>query len=275
MATRCRPLLGTFVEIAAPDASAEAIDAAFEAVAHVHRTMSFHEPDSDLARLHAKPPGEVVQVDRETAHVLAFAADLYRATGGLFNVAVGRVLVRSGFLPHDGVGHLSRFPGDGADIAVLDDTHVRLRRRVLIDLGGIAKGHAVDRAVETLMALGVTEGLVNAGGDLRVFGACDQRVQLRDADGLVRHMVEVRDCAIASSANLLNRRRVRGQVRSPHVGRDGAPVLADQRISVVAPTCILADAMTKVALADPALAHRLLTARSGQLLSELGQAEAA
>lgn len=268
-------MLGTFVEITAPDGAADAVNAAFDAVAHVHTCMSFHEPGSDLARLRAAQPGEVVRVDRETAHVLGFASDLRCATGGLFDVAVGRALVRAGFLPRDGVGRLGRFPGDGADIHVLDDTHVRLRRRVLIDLGGVAKGHAVDRAVETLIALGVSEGLVNAGGDLRAFGASDRRVRLRDADGVVREMLDVRDCAIASSANKLNRRRLRGRIVSPHLGRDGASVLADRRVSVVAPTCILADAMTKVALADLALARRLLTAQNGRVLRELDQAQAA
>jgi FAD:protein FMN transferase len=266
--TRCRPLLGTLVEITVPDESATVIDKAFEVIAHIHARMSFHEPTSDLARLRAALPNEVVAVDKETVSVLRMAIAFYEATDGLFDVAVGRALVRTRFLPRDGVIHLGRFRGTTADIEVIDDRHVRCRQRMLIDLGGIAKGHAVDRAVETLIAAGVTTGLVNAGGDLRMFGVCDWQIQLRDADDVIRHTLMARDCAIASSANRLDRRKVRGQLCGPHIGRNGDSVLVDHRVSVVAECCIIADAMTKVAMVDPDFADTILSAYKGYVLRE-------
>ncbi|HEX7948684.1 MAG TPA: FAD:protein FMN transferase, partial [Phenylobacterium sp.] len=178
MTTRCRPLLGAFVEITAPDGADAAVNSAFEAVAHVHARMSFHEADSDLGRLRRARAGDVVEVDRATAQVLRLAGELFAATGGLFDVGVGRALAEAGFLPRDGLGVLAAYPGDGGDIEVLDDTHIRLARRTLVDLGGIAKGYAVDRAMETLLAAGVPASVVNAGGDLRVFGARPHRVGL-------------------------------------------------------------------------------------------------
>ncbi|MFW1123225.1 FAD:protein FMN transferase, partial [Vibrio parahaemolyticus] len=84
------------------------------------------------------------------------------------------------------IDHLGRYDGTGADITVIDARRVRLARRVLVDLGGIAKGHAVDRAVAAMIAAGAPCGLVNAGGDLRGFGAMDWAIGLRDADGAVR-----------------------------------------------------------------------------------------
>lgn len=257
MITRCRPLLGTYVEVTVPDGAEPALDDAFAAMEHVNARMSFHAQDSDLARLRAAPAGAHVHLDAETVHVLRLARTLYLESGGMFEVCCGRALVRAGFLPRTGIARLTDHPGTSADIAILSDTCVRVKRRVLVDLGGIAKGHAVDRAVETLQAAGVTEGLVNAGGDLRAFGPRDWPVGLREADGDVRFMVPARDCAIASSANLGNRRRHRGIEHSPHVGPGGRSLLAPGRISVVAPTCIVADALTKVAMADPALATRI------------------
>lgn len=274
MITRCRPLLGTFVEITVPQSHALAIDAAFAAMAHVHDRMSFHEPGSDLARLRAAPAGAVVAVDRETVAVLRVARTLYEATDGLFDVAIGRELVRDGFLPDDGIGSLERFEGDGADIAILDEMHVRLRRRVLIDLGGIAKGHAVDRAIEALIAADVPMALVNAGGDLRMFGDHDWPVHLRDADDQVRSMLSVRDCAVASSANLRDRRSARGGASAPHRGHARRPVLMDGRVTVVAARCIIADAMTKVAMADAKLADHVLAEHGGFILSQPPMAEA-
>ena len=265
MITRCRPQLGTFVEISVPEGHEQAAKQVFAAIAHVHQCMSFHESDSDLARLRAALPGEPVEVDPETVFVLRKAMELYRATGGLFDVSAGRSLVRSGFLPRQGIARLNRYPGTTADIEIVDRNHVCCNRGVLIDLGGIAKGHAVDRAVEVLALHGVADGLVNAGGDLRAFGEREWPVGLRDADGEVRFMVQLQDCAMASSANLSHRRRHRGKDHSPHIGYEHESVLAAHRVTVVASTCIAADALTKVALADHALAERVAGAFDARL----------
>lgn len=268
MITRCRPLLGTMVEITVENRDAPAIDAAFAVVADIHARMSFHEPTSDLALLRVASAGEIVEVDGETVAVLRMAVAFHHATDGLFDVAVGRALIHGRFLPRDGLVHLDRFPGTTADIEIVDDRYVRCRQPTLIDLGGIAKGHAVDRAVETLVAAGTATGLVNAGGDLRMFGDRDWQIQLRDADDVVRQELTARECAIASSANLLNRHMVRGQLHSPHIGRKGEPVLVDHRVSVIAERCVVADAMTKVAMADPVLADNILAPHKGYVLRE-------
>jgi FAD:protein FMN transferase len=268
MVTRCQPLLGTFVEITAPDAADLAITAAFNIITHVHARMSFHETDSDLARLRVAPLDEIVAVDKATVAVLRMAKLLHDSSDGLFDVCVGRALVLGGHLPRDGILRLGRFPGTSADIDIIDDQHVLCHQRLLIDLGGIAKGYAVDCAVDVLKASGVKAGLVNAGGDIRGFGSHDWQIQLRDADNVIRHAITLRDCAIASSANRLNRNLVRGAWHSPHIGRGGMPVLIDHRVSVVAEQCIIADAMTKVAMADPDLADEILATHKGYVLRE-------
>lgn len=268
MLTRCRPLLGTFVEITVPGEAASSIDAAFAAMAHVHARMSFHEPGSDLARLREAAPGVAVTVAPETVQVLRIAGDLYDASGGLFDVTVGRELVRGGFLPRPpGIGR-SRNWGTGADIEIVDDEHVRCMRPVLIDLGGIAKGYAVDRAVESLRRTGVAEGLVNAGGDLRMFGGRPWPVALRDADGQVRREVELADCAVATSANRSGRRRRWARVVTPHIGFDRKAIVCKERVTVVADRCVTADAMTKIAMADHDLAQRLLAGCGGYVLTD-------
>ena len=267
--TRCRPLLGTFVEITAPDGHGEAVNAAFAAIAHVHGRMSFHEPASDLAAMRKAQAGECVAIDRETVRVLRTAQALHEASDGLFDVTVGRGLASDGFLPRNGLGPLKQYDGTATDVIIEDDTHIRLARRVLIDLGGIAKGHAVDRAVETLIEHGVPGGLVNAGGDLRAFGSADWTIGLRDADELMRLHMVIRDCAVASSANLNNRRLLRGSLRSPHIGRRGQPVLTGQRITVVAELCVIADAMTKIAMVDADLADTLLADYKGHVVRAL------
>lgn len=251
-----------------PDGHGEVVNAAFAMIAHIHARMSFHEPASDLAAIRNALPGERIAVDRETVEVLRTALALHEATNGLFDIAVGRKLVGSGFLPKEGVGPLRQYDATTADIAIEDDTHVRVERRMLVDLGGIAKGYAVDRAVEVLAEHGVPHGLVNAGGDLRAFGPIDWTIGLRDADNLVRSSMTIRHCAMASSANLDNRRRLRGRQHTPHIGRNGQPVLAQQRTTVTAEWCVIADAMTKVAMVDPDLADIILSEFKGRVVRE-------
>src|SRR5262249_39413688 len=181
---RARPLLGTFVEISVADASAcdaeAAVEEAFAAVAKVHRLMSFHEPGSDVARLNREAGTRAVTVDPWTCAVLETALDLTRRSGGAFDVAVAPVLQELGRLPRRGPRSAPRSSG-GEAFELSAGRRVRFRDRgVRIDLGGIAKGFAVDRAVDTLRARGVRCGLVNAGGDLAAFGPQPQTVHVRD-----------------------------------------------------------------------------------------------
>jgi thiamine biosynthesis lipoprotein len=100
---RARPLLGTFVEIAAWYAGSAdleiAIEAAFGAVARVHRLMSFHDPASDVSRLNREAKVGAVAIDPWTFEVLAIAQDLHRRSGGAFEIAVAPVLQDLGLLP--------------------------------------------------------------------------------------------------------------------------------------------------------------------------------
>lgn len=264
---RAQPLLGTFVEIAVEGPCGSAIDAGFAAIRHIHACMSFHESGSDLSRIHRANAGECVEVDRHTVAVLRLAEKLNRATAGLFDITTGHTLVRDGFLPLPDGALLEDYDGTADDIEIVDDTHVRCRRRVLIDLGGIAKGYAVDCAVDALLAAGAKVGIVNAGGDLRVFGALAQAVHIRGASGGIMASLSLENAALASSANIGTRRVVRGRTRSPHIGPRGTPVLIDRTISVMAPTCAIADAMTKVAMTDPDLAEQLLAGQRGGIVA--------
>jgi FAD:protein FMN transferase len=271
---RARPLLGTLVEITVSETGRGAIDDAFEAIAHVHKSMSFHEPGSDLSRLNSAPVGKPVEVRSDLIEVLRIAATLYRTTGGLFDVTRARELVRDGFLPMPKGTLVEECDGSANDIDFIDDTHVRCNRRVAIDLGGIAKGFAVDRAVDALRAAGVPWGIVNAGGDLRVFGALEQVVHVRTSrDGSMASLA-LYDAALASSANTATRRIIDGRAVTPHIGRNGQPVMIDDTISVVAATCVIADAMTKVAMADPDLAAALLAEHHGSVIRVPAEPEA-
>jgi thiamine biosynthesis lipoprotein len=143
---------------------------------------------------------------------------------------------------------------------------VRKRAPLRFDLGGIAKGYAVDQAIEAMrpfIAPHAAYALVNAGGDLRHLGAPAVRVALRDSADPARiaRYLPLRDAAIASSA-------VGGL--SPGEGAprifSAAPLPLQAGASVLAPCCMLADALTKVVLALRAPAHPLLARHGAQTL---------
>lgn len=245
MLRRAKPLLGTFVEVAVSAATAElewrAAIAAFDAVADVHRLMSFHEPDSDVTRLNRHAHTRAIEVDPRTYTVLRRSRDLGRASNGRFECTVGGRMVALGALPRTpGVsGHAA---ATWRDVTLLPHGHIRFRRALALDLGGIAKGFAVDQAVEALARCGAEAGCVNAGGDLRVFGDCDWPIAIRrpDARGELVPLAALRNRALATSAGTF---APGGAIVDPVTGRfRNSP----KSVSIFAPTCMDADALTKV-----------------------------
>jgi thiamine biosynthesis lipoprotein len=254
---RARPLLGTFVEIAAPKHFNAAIDAAFDVVAQVHGLMSFHEATSDVARLNREACARPVGVHAWTFEVIEAAVELHRRCAGAFDIAVAPALQDLGLLPRAPTDReaLHGTMATTEAIALLPDHEVRFHHPALrIDLGGIAKGFAVDRALDALRAAGVPRALVNAGGDLAAFGPEGETVHIRDPRAPSRRLLGllISNQALASSA-----RTAGAAVIDP---RAGTPVEAIIAATVRAPSCMIADALTKVVMVEgtdaaPVLEH--------------------
>lgn len=255
---RMRPLLGTFVTIRAQESAAltheqleSAIGSAFRAIERVERMMSSHRGNSDIGRLNRARPGCHLRVHRWTYFVLREALWLNEASNGAFDCNIGGVLARAGLLPRLRANFARHGLPMCKAIALASYGRVRLRHRVSLDLGGIAKGFAVDLSVRVLRDHGVQGGLVNAGGDLRVFGPRPQAVWVRcpSAPGKQRLVGHLRNGAVATSASYF----------MPDAGRDGVTASAIVHpahgrrlplagsVSVVAKSCMQADALTKIA----------------------------
>lgn len=261
---RARPLLGTLVEVrvtAPTDELAEGgVRAAFAAIERVHHLMSFHESESDVGRLNRTAARRTVRVHAWTHLVLRRATRLHAATDGLFDIAVAPALVRDGWLPKPDFRLPSR-TATSADIALLPGNRVKFHRPLLIDLGGIAKGFAVDRAIFALHRAGATGGVVNAGGDLRAFGSQSELVHVRlpESPGSVVPLMTVTNAAVATSAHYFSPRQVRAAWRTPichPFQRRFSPVAGS--VSVQAKECWLADALCKLVWLTGAAALPLL-----------------
>ena len=98
--TRCKPLLGTFVEITLDqDENSMAINHAFTAIEKIQELMSFHQPDSELNHINRCAHHKAVDIHPWTAQVLRIAKQVHRHSRGLFNCGIGHRLVAAGLLP--------------------------------------------------------------------------------------------------------------------------------------------------------------------------------
>jgi FAD:protein FMN transferase len=255
---RTQPLLGTFVEIATAgadrDGLQQAIDEAFAAVAQVHRLMSFHDPHSDVSRLNREASIRAVPVHAWTYQVLEMAIELHRQSAGVFDVTVAPLLQQCGLLPRgvdDSAPAMDQPSTEGA-LELLGDGRVRYRHpRIRIDLGGIAKGFGVDRALDVLRRHGLTRGLVNAGGDLAAFGPGPEPVHVRHPAnaGRVLGSAAIANAALASSGRTFDLLQLAA-------GGDCAvfnPITQMRVRNVIGATvrarsCMVADALTKVVM---------------------------
>jgi len=245
---RSVPLMGTVAEVAvvARDVNhaQRAIDAALQRLRDVDRDMSRFRADSDIGRANRL---RTARVGRETAFVVERALRWAERTDGAFDPCLGRVTelwdVIHRSAPPGGAEHFAgrrlftALDLDG-DVIALHDPDVAL------DLGGIAKGYGVDVAVRALRDWGITDGLVNVGGDLYALGVSVDgdpwRVGVRGTDVVL----SVTDEAVATSG-LTERYFVHKGRRYHHLldPTTGAPRTSDVPCRTVrAETCMDADA---------------------------------
>jgi FAD:protein FMN transferase len=255
--------LGTLVEIAVEatpgDAPETALDAAFASIARIHRALSLHDPQSELSQVNRDAPSAVQAVSPDLRAVLECALELAERSCGAFDPTVGGRVAALGFLPPQAPSERGVSWRD----VELTRRGVRFARPLVLDFGGIAKGYAVDCAVDALQGHGVSAGRVNAGGDLRVFGDRSERVHVRTGgpQGILLPLVELAEGALATSAYGGQRRRVRGRWATPLIEPSGGlPMMSTRTVSVVAPTCMVADALTKVVALRGSAAAGMLAA---------------
>ena len=244
---RLRISLGTLVAVEATSTSAAAaeaaVEAAFAALRQVGQRLHPHSADSDLARINSAPLQTCVAVHPSTCDLLNLAQRLNTLTDGVFDPC------------------LPSRPGRLQDIEV---AHGQLfcHAPVALDFGGFAKGYAVDCAIEALTSHGCIAGLVNAGGDLRVFGARTEPVFLRGRAGELTP-IELADAALAvSDADSQDRP---AEHRGYYI-RGCADAPPHRYAAVVAKEAVVADALTKCVLLCP-------SPTAGQVLKAFGASQ--
>ena len=150
---------------------AEVVEQVFEEVDRLDKQMSNYKSDSELSAINREAAGHPVVVEPGLFHLLEISAHRSEETDGAFDITVGPLMKSWGFFRGRG-----RLP-TGAEITQvlkrvgyqhvkLDVQHRTIRfdePGIDLDLGGIAKGYAVDRAVDILRSNGITSALVSSG----------------------------------------------------------------------------------------------------------------
>lgn len=213
-----RYVMGTVAEVTLPDRDVararRRIERIFADWERLSALLSRHDPESGLSRLNAAAGRGPQRVDPDLARVLRDAIAGARATGGAFDVTVGPVVAlwveaaRKGRLPSDDAVAEARSHVGAERIRIDERGRVELPDPAMsVDLGGVAKGYALDRAVEALREEAVRSGLLQIGqSSTWALGAPPDapgwRLGLRGASGAVESAVTLRDRAFSVSSSL-------------------------------------------------------------------------
>ena len=237
--------------------AAQAVDAVTRVMRHVDETMSPHKPASELSRINRDAARRAVPLSAEMALLLRRALQFSAFSDGAFDItyaAAGQLYdYRRGVAPDD-TALAAVLPGIGWRHVELDDAARRVRfthPATRIDLGGFAKGHAVDVAARELRALGIAQAYVSAGGDSCVIG--DRRgrpwtLGIRDprAEGGLVAVLPLEDVSVSTSGDY-ERCFVRDGQRVHHLidPATGRPARGARSVTVLAADGLCAEALSK------------------------------
>ena len=234
-----------------------ALDAVMEEMHRIDRAMSPFKPESELSHLNREAAKGPVRVSTEMFDLVARSVQFSKLSEGAFDITFASV----GYMFDYRNGTKPTAEKIAAALPGIDYRHIRLdrsqrtiefaRNGVLIDLGGIAKGHAVDNCVALLKARGVKEALVVAGGDSRVLG--DRRgrpwmIGVRDPrqkDAMVA-MIPLVDAAISTSGDYERYFEADG-VRYHHIldPRTGMSATGVRSVTIVGPDTTTTEGISK------------------------------
>lgn len=241
---RCVPLLGTYVEfmVDCGDNDTQAkryLNAMITRVRDIERRMSFHELDSELSHINRLMPHCAYTMSEDMTAVLNQVTEIHALSNGQFDcVRPVHALTSNGQLPDHGY---YKEPDASWQDVVIDGSYLTVKRQVQLDLGGIAKGYAVDQAMR--IVTNASSVIVNAGGDSCMHPWENSRVRLKYASntGIGALTIPMEQCSVATSSTYYT---------NGTASIIGGSIPVDtpiQTVSVFADSCMIADALTKLA----------------------------
>lgn len=261
------------VQVVSPSRAAAklATHAAETEVARIQAKYSRYLEDSVVSRINRNAGKQGVEVDAETAALIEFGVSCYRQSGGRFDLTSGTLRRIWSFRPGASPPHPEQIERSmsliGWTKVVWNPPYISLPLEGMeLDFGGIGKEYAADRAAAVCIEHGITGGLVNLGGDVRIIGpqvdGAPWKVGIADPrdDGKVVAGINVSEGAVATSGDSERYFEHQGK-RYCHIfdALTGWPVEgAPRSVSVVAPLCIVAGGLSTLAMLSATAAETFL-----------------
>ena len=252
---------------AADQASGDvAAAAAFQRISDLNRSLSDYEADSELSRLSkTSGTGAVVPLSADLARVLERAQEVSRMSDGAFDITVGPLVDvwkrarRQRVLPEESKVVAARAATGWRHVVLGRDATGRRTARLMVpgmrlDLGGIAKGYALDEATRVLKARGVRCSLVSGGGDLFAAGSppgqSGWKIEIGELDvtnAPPGRVVWLKDRALVTSGDRFQRVEL-GGVRYSHLvdPRTGWALTHPSQVTLIGAEAMTTDALSKV-----------------------------
>lgn len=258
-----RQIMGTFARILGVGDTeshcSDAIAAAFEVIFRIDELMSDYDPNSMLSQVNKNAFQERISVDEDIFTVLSEAIRYSELSDGAFDVTIGPVVQlwrkakRQSKAPSEtDIRKAQQAVGYESLLLDAETKTVRFAKEgMALDLGGIAKGYAIDKAIEVLQNAGLSGGMVDIGGDLRCFGIPANRnkhwlvgLQNPTCEEDILMVLKMDDRAVATSGDYRRFVVIDGQKHNHIVDpatADSAQKLSS--VSIIAPTAMAADAL--------------------------------
>lgn len=261
VAKRVQMHMGTLVTVTAvsfdTQLSDRAVQAAFDEIKRLERLLSTWRSDSELSQVNAEAGRRPVKVSRETFVVVGRSLEMARLTHGGFNIALGPAIeawsvTERQQIPDDQTLEQLKLLVDWTSIQ-LDQKAQTIylpRKGMRLDVGGVGKGYAADRAVEVMKRAGAKGGVVALSGDIKAFGVLPDRTGFpvgikhpRDEGALIG-VIDLQDEAI-STAGDYERFFERDGTRYHHIldPHTLQPARGCQSVTVIAKEGIMADGL--------------------------------
>ncbi len=257
-------MLGTKIDLKAmhPDIleCKKAFFYAYREIERVDGLLSSHKENSEIAAINRLSGAAPAKVSFETFAIIRRAVDYSARFGGIFDPSIGSVTTLWGFNdeeadiaipePHELARAVALVNYRDVRLNAADTTVFLARKGMRLDLGGIAKGYAIDRAAHVLDARGLTRFLINAGGDIFARGAKLEGekwlvgIQHPRKPNELLATFRVRDMAVATSGDY-ERFKIIDGTRYHHImdPRSGFPAGLNQSVTVFAGSAEEADAL--------------------------------
>lgn len=238
------------IKVAANDSlrARQAVDKAMAALHHIDSIASIFNPQSELSQINKNKAGKM---SRDLKELIAKSIKVSENSNGAFDITIGPAMKKWGFYEENQISNIKNQKLEeiiGYKKIRIKDDSIFLRPGMMLDLGGIAVGYAVDEAGQILKANGINIGIVDAGGEIVCFGNKEYKIGIRNpkTKGIIK-TISLKDMAISTSGNyesfIEKDNRKYTHIINPKTGQaiaDTSGSLAS--VTIIANTCTDADA---------------------------------